>query len=111
VSCGGGAPLEVGTGVNAPGVVAVGVAFAVLIEEEVDEERSERPTARRKRSLSGIAVRVGLFSSKIEEKEVRRVYRGALVISSCLVCTLSVAGLDWTDCVDPLSDEMSQGMR
>jgi len=57
VSCGGGAPLEVGTGVNAPGVVAVGVAFAVLIEEEeVDEERSERPTARRKRSLSGIAV-------------------------------------------------------
>lgn len=48
-------------------MVAVGVAFAVLIEEdEVDEERSERPTARRKRSLRGIAVRVGLFSSIVE---------------------------------------------
>jgi hypothetical protein len=68
----------------------------VLIEEEdVDEERSERPTARRKRSLRGIAVRVGLFSSKVE-REVRMVYRGALVIFFCLVCTLSVAGLDWT---------------
>jgi len=52
-------------------VVAVGVAFAVLIEEdEVDEERSGRPTARRKRSLRGIAVLVGLFSSKVERRFV-----------------------------------------
>jgi hypothetical protein len=73
VSCGGGAPLDVGTGVNAPGVVAVGVAFAVLVEEEdVDDERSERPTARRKRSLSGIVMLVGLFSSKVGE-EIREV--------------------------------------
>jgi len=71
VSCGGGAPLDVGTGVKAPGVVAVGVVFAVLIDEEdVDEERPERPTARRKRSLSGIAVRMGLFSSKVERRFV-----------------------------------------
>jgi hypothetical protein len=71
VSCGGGTSLDVGTGVNAPGVVAVGVAFAVLIEEEdVEEERSERPTARRKRSLRGIAVLVGLFSSKVERRFV-----------------------------------------
>ena len=68
---GGGASLNVGTGVNAPGVVVVGVAFAVLIEEEdVDEERSERPTARRKRSLSGIDVLVGLLSSKAERRFV-----------------------------------------
>jgi hypothetical protein len=71
VSCGGGTSLDVGTGVNAPGVVAVGVAFAVLIEEEdVEEERSERPTARRKRSLRGIDVLVGLFSSKVERRFV-----------------------------------------
>jgi hypothetical protein len=70
VSCGGGAPLDVGTGVNVPGVVAVGVAFAVLIEEDVEEERSERPTARRKRSLSGIAVLGRLFSSKVERRFV-----------------------------------------
>lgn len=84
-------------GVKAPGVVAVGVAFAVFVEEEdVDDERSERPTARRKRSLSGIAVLVGLFSSKVEE-EIREEYRGALVMFFCLVCTPSVTGLDWTD--------------
>jgi hypothetical protein len=39
------------------------------------------------------------------------VYRGALVMFFRVVCTLSVAGLDWTDCVDPLSEEMSQSMR
>lgn len=75
MSCGRGA-LDVATGVKAPGVVAVGVAFAVVEEEDVDEERSERPTARRKRSLSAIAMLRRLLSSNVED-EVRIQRRGS----------------------------------
>jgi hypothetical protein len=111
VSCGSGcgALLVVGTGVRAPDVIAVGVAFAVLIEEEeVDEERSERPTALRKRSLSAIAaVLERLFSSKVEEKV--RIQRRSSRDLFLLVCTLLVAGLDWTVSVQPLSVDL-EGM-